>query len=125
MIKTAEQLSNIHLRFIMNIEDVKTNRTQLSSAATSKNNEPFLKREKRKKCCKSRCCSAWLKRSFWREQDPASDFIFTILFLGGRERIGCLTLIHNVPRCVKLFLCQKVTALHSVTHALVISGGLC
>lgn len=29
------------------------------------------------------------------------------LVLGGRNRIGCFTLIHNVPRCVKLLPCQK------------------
>lgn len=45
------------------------------------------------------------------------------LVLGGGERIGCLTLIHNVPRCVKLLPCQKITALHTTTHALVIRGG--
>ncbi len=51
-----------------------------------------------------------------------SDFIFRILFRG-RKRIGCFTLIHNVPRCVKLLPCQKITALHTATHALVIRGG--
>lgn len=45
------------------------------------------------------------------------------LVLGGRRRIGCFTLIHNVLRCVKLLPCQKITALHTATHALVIRGG--
>lgn len=48
-----------------------------------------------------------------------SDFIFRILF-GGRNRIGRFTLIHNVLRSVKLLPCQKITALHTATHAFVI-----
>lgn len=47
------------------------------------------------------------------------------LVLGEGKRIGCLTLIHNVLRCVKLLPCQKITALHTATHALVIKGGPC
>lgn len=69
-------------------------------------------------------CSVPMKRSVWQWLGRMSDFIFRILFLEGGERIGCLTLIHNVLRCVKLLPCQKITALHSATHALVIRGGL-
>lgn len=50
-----------------------------------------------------------------------SDVTFHIPNLVRSEKKN-FTLIHNVPRCVKLLPCQKITALHTATHALVIRG---
>lgn len=54
---------------------------------------------------------------------PNVRFHIQYLVRRGRKRIGCFTLIHNVLRCVKLPPCQKITALHTATRALVIRGG--